>query len=603
MHRITLPAAIGLLGFSALCAAQDTTLDTVIITATRTAETVGDTLASVTVIDRAAIEDSQASSVQELLRGQPGISIANNGGPGRATSLFMRGTESDHVLVLIDGIKVGSATSGAVAFQDIPLEQIERIEIVRGPRSSLYGSEAIGGVIQFFTRKSTATGVSHASIGAGSHHSYRASTGFAVSNTQGWLNLNLGAEDTEGFNACRGSSVAGCYTVEPDRDGYDKHSATLRGGYALGERTELEFTVAQTDAEVEYDGGYQNQTDSKQSVLAASLLTEVNADWQLSLRAGRSKDQSDNLKDGVFSSRFDTRRDTFALLNELTLGDRSSLTLGADYQQDHIDSTTAYAVTERENSGVFGQYQLFGAHQNLAISLRRDDNEQFGNHNTGNLSWGYTFADNLRFVASYGTAFKAPTFNELYYPFGYGNPDLKPERAKSSELSLRGHHWSASLFQTDVEELIAYNPATFSVDNISRARIHGLELGYSAELGAWLLDSQITLLTPRHRGGDANRNNLLPRRAQQTLRLDLTRDYGRFDTTLSLYASGKRFDDLGNKTRLGGYATLDLKGRYRLNPQWNLQGQISNLLDKQYETAAYYNQDGRALFLSLNYTP
>jgi len=585
----------------------DDTVGPVIVTATRTARTADETLAPVTVITRTEIERRQAGSVQDLLRGVPGISIASSGGPGKVTSVFLRGTESDHVLVLIDGIKVGSATLGTTAFQDIPVEQIERIEIVRGPRSSLYGSEAIGGVIQIFTRKGGGALRPFFSVGGGSYQTYSASAGLSGGGERGWFSVSADGIDTEGFNACDGKPSpggAGCFTTEPDKDGYRNRSGSLHAGYRFDNGAEMDVHALRTEGRNEFDGSFVNESHSVQQVLGGTLRFSPMDIWHVTLTAGRSRDESDNFKDDAFQSRFDTERDTLSVQNDLAVAAEHLLTVGADRQDDRVDGTTAYAVGSRDNTGLFAQYQAtFGAHD-AQLSLRRDDNEQFGIRNTGGAAWGYALSEGLRLTASYGTAFKAPTFNELYYP-GFGNPGLRPEASRSVEIGLGGKtarsHWSLNAYETRIDDLIAFDSSTFAPANIDQARIRGLEAGFGIRLGNWDLGANLTLLDPENRSGGANDGHVLPRRARQSLRLDADRDFGRYRLGATLFAAGERYDDLANTRRLGGYATLDVRAEYSLAEAWRLQARIENLLDKDYETAAFFNQPGRSLYLTLRY--
>ena len=582
--------------------------DAIVVTATRTAQTVDDTLAAVTVITRQDIERQQAQSIQDLLRGVPGIGITNNGGAGKATSVFLRGTESDHVLVLIDGVKVGSATLGTTAFQDIPVALIERIEIVRGPRSSLYGSEAIGGVIQIFTRKGGGAFTPFLSLGGGRYNSYQGSAGVTGGGERGWFSLSASGIDTEGFDACRGEAagVGGCFTDEPDKDGYRNVSGALRAGYRFENGAELDARLLHTSADTEFDGGFVNESESVQQVLGGTLNLPLADIWHLTLAAGRSRDESDNFKDGVFRSRFETRRDTFSIQNDIAIAASQLLTLGADYQDDRVDGTTAYAVSSRDNTGLFAQYQgAFGA-QDVQLSLRRDDNEQFDIHGTGGAAWGYALGKGLRLTAAYGTAFQAPTFNELYFP-GFGNPNLRPEESRSLEFGLNGRpgwgRWSLNAFETRVGDLIAFDASLFAPNNIDQARIRGLEAVLGTRLDGWELNANLTLLDPENRSGGANDGNVLPRRARQSLRLDADRRFGSYGFGATLLAVGKRYDDLANTRELGGYATVDLRAEYALARDWRLQARVENLFDKDYETAAFFNQPGRSLFVTLRYQP
>ncbi len=581
----------------------------VIVTATRTALTEDESLASVTVITREQIERLQAQSIQELLRGVAGVDISNNGGPGKATSVFLRGTESDHVLVLIDGVKVGSATLGTTSFQDIPVEQIERIEIVRGPRSSLYGSEAIGGVIQIFTRKGGGTFKPYFSLGGGTYSTHNASAGVSGGGKRGWFNLGASGIDTEGFNACDGKPSpggAGCFTNEPDKDGYYNLSGSLRGGYQFENGLEVDVHALYITGDTEFDGSYVNESESVQEVFGGRLRFSPQDIWQVTFAAGQSRDESDNFKDDTFQSRFNTERNTLSLQNDITFAADHLLTVGADYQDDRIDSTTTYAVSSRNNKGLFGQYQgKFGV-TDVQFSVRRDDNEQFGSHSTGGVAWGQTLSKGLRITASYGTAFKAPTFNELYFP-GFGNSDLQPETSRSLELGLRGNstwgRWSLNAYETKVDDLIAFDATTYAPANIDQAHIYGFEVELDTKLDDWVLNLTLTLLDPENRSGGANDGNVLPRRARQSLRIDADRDFDRYSLGATLVSAGRRYDDLANTRELAGYATIDLRAEYIFSKAWRAQARIENLFNKDYETAAFFNQSGRSVYLTLRYQP
>lgn len=583
-----------------------TDLDQVVVTASRTAQTQDATLASVTVIDRDDIERLQPANLPDLLRGTPGLSMANNGGPGKSTSLFLRGTESDHVLVLVDGIKIGSATSGGASLQDIPVEQIERIEIVRGPFSSLYGSEALGGVIQIFTRRPQGAFAPHASASIGSWQTRRGTLGVGGKGDNGWYSINAASEDTDGINACRGKPSpggAGCFTNSPDRDGYRNLSLTAQGGYRFSDAWDAEARVFRAEGRNEYDGSTNNQSDTVQQVAGGRLRYAPSEQATLTLNLGRSSDLSDNYRNGVYSSTFNTRRKLGSLQGDFGLGG-GLLTLGYDWQRDEVESSTVYAHDRRINRGLFGQYQRESGAHALQASLRRDDDSQFGGQTTGSALWGWNLSEQLRLTASYGTAFKAPTFNELYFP-GFGNADLKPEESRSFELGLRGEHawggWSLNAYETRVDELIAFDASIGLPGNIDRARIQGVEATVDTVLAGWDLRASATWLDPRNDSRTASRDKILPRRARESARFDADRRYGRFSLGGSVYVAGERFDDLANTRRLDGYATTDLRLGFRFDDSWSLQLAANNVFNQRYETAAYYNQPGRNYLLTLRY--
>lgn len=579
----------------------------IVVTASRTDQTADETLASVTVITRDDIERQQARSMQDLLHGIAGINIANTGGPGKLTTLLMRGTESDHVLVLVDGIRMGSATSGFSEIQNYPVELIDRIEIVRGPRSSLYGPEAVGGVIQIFTRKGDKKGLKPTfSFGGGSYRTVSGAATLSGGNERGWFNLGISGSDTNGFNACKGSFTAGCFTVEPDKDGYRNLSGSARAGYRFDNGLNIEANFLHSDGHYEYDGSFQNRTKLVQQVLGGTARYSPVEPWRITLTAGRSREDSDNFLNKVFATRYHARRDTLSWQNDITITPNQLLTIGTDYLYDHINSSEKFAKTSRYNWGVFAQHQLSLAAHKLQLSIRHDDNQQFGSQVTGGASWGYSLTDHVQLTAGFGSAFKAPTFNELYFP-GFGNPDLGPEESRTAELGVAGRfdwgNWSLNLYETWIKNMISFNAATFSPDNIDKARIQGLEAILNTEIKGWLIQTNLTFMNPENRSKDANRGNTLPRRSNHAFRVDTSRQFGDFVVGAMFLAEANRYDDLANNQKLNDYVKVDLRAEYLINSQWRIQGRIENLFDKDYETAAFFNQPGRNFFVTLRYQP
>ncbi len=588
---------------------QDDDRLTIVITGSRTAQTVDETLAPVTVIDRKQIDARPNTTVGDLLRLTPGLNVVSNGGKGAQASIFLRGSESDHVLVLIDGVRVGSATSGTAAIQDIPVDQIERIEVVRGPQSSLYGSDALGGVIQIFTRKPNGDMRSNFSISGGSHSSVGLNAGLSGRKVSTWYSAHVASFETDGFNACRGKPFpdgGGCFTNEPDADGYMNHSISLAGGTKLGSRVNASVNMLHIDSELDYDGSLSNQRESLNQVLGSKLEFAASDKWNVSLLAARSKDHSDNLKGGTFFSRFDTDRDQLTLQNDIQVSADDLFTIGLDYFQDEVSGTTDYIVSERDNTGVFGQYLGSVGGTDLQVSLRGDDNAQFGTETTGGISVGRDFAHDLRWTASYATAFKAPTFNELYFP-EFGNANLNPENSDSVNIGLSGNkqnvRFSANLFASNIDELIAFDAASNQPVNIGKARIPGLELVVGTQLAGWEVDASYTLLSPKNKSAGPNENNLLARRPEHSFDLGFRRAFGKFLTVVDWHAQGHSYDDLANTKRLGGFSTVDLNLGYAMSPSWMMNLAVNNVFDKQYETAKYFNQDGLNLLMTLRYTP
>lgn len=599
----------------AATAADARDLDTVLVTANRSASTLGDTIAPAQVIDRAEIERTQPRDLPDLLRGRAGIEIANQGGPGKLTSIFMRGTESDHVLVLVDGIRIGTATAGIPAIQDIPVQQIERIEIVRGPRSSLYGSDAIGGVIQIFTRRNDGAPSSHARIGVGSQSLREASAGIGGRSGRGWFGVDAAVQRTDGIDACRGSGTLfqGCFVDEPDRDGYRNRSFNLRGGVELAEGLTLDGNVLHADAFNEFDGSIfgGNEADIVQQVAGGTLVYAPSTDVRLTAQAGRAYDKSTtyfrDADTGTRSDvgRIDTRRDTASLQADMGLTGTQDLSLGFDWLSDNVESATDYALTSRTNFAVFSDYRArFGAHR-LQAGVRHDDNKQFGGHTTGSLGWGIDLAHGLRVNASAGTSFKAPTFNDLYFPYS-ANPDLEPERAKTANLGVAQYadtwSWTLDVFESRIDDLI-FLDAAFVPQNIQQARIRGVELTASTTLVGWDVSTQLSHVDPRDRSDNANFDNLLARRARNSGRLDIDRAFGDVRIGTTVRGAGSRYDNAANTVRVAGYGTMDLRMAWAFHADWTLEARATNVFDKVYETVNWYTQPGREYGLALRWRP
>lgn len=583
--------------------AETTDQDAVIVTATRYPVTANESLASVTVINRSDIERSQARTLPEILRGLPGVDVTTQGGDGKLTSVFLRGTNSGHVLVLVDGIKIGSATSGTTAWEFLPLAEIERIEIVRGPRSSLYGSEAMGGVIQIFTRRGRGPFESRAEVTVGSFRTNEVNGGISGSDGKTWYNLHAGRLATRGFNARQPVVEFGTPLDEPDHDGYDSRYASLRWGHRLDNGAEIELHKLHSEGNTEYDSTGNNEDDFVQDAAGARLRLRPVAGWDTSFQFGRSRDDRRDFRvdNSIASTRFETVRQSFSWQNDLVIEPSQLLTLGYDALNDGVSSTTGYDKISRDNEAVFGQYQNhFGAHD-VSASLRRDNNEQFGRHSTGNLGWGYALTERLRAIASYGTAFKAPTFNDLYYP-GFSNPNLRPEESKTTEFGLKANNttsrWAVQAFRTDVDHLIALD-SSYIPQNVNRATIKGIEGEAAVSLNAWKIAGGLTFLDPRNE----DTGKVLQRRSRRSAKLDLDRRFGHNEIGVSVIAQGPRFDDAANSTRVGGYSILNLRAQRILSKDWQLRARVENILDKEYQTVQSYNSPRRSFYLTLGYQP
>ena len=580
-------------------AAEQEQQEAVIVTATRTAETVDDSLASVSVINREDIEQSQARDIMQLLKLQAGIDVARFGGPGQATSLFMRGTNSNQTLVLIDGVRAASANTGSFAWQHMSLSDIERIEIVRGPRGSLYGSDAIGGVIQIFTRNNKGM---HVRGQAGSYNSKLIEAGIG-GGEQVKYSLNLAAQETEGFSATNSNSAF----FNPDNDGYRNGSASGKLAIPLTQNTDLRFSAWYSDSETEYDEGVQ---ESSNGIFDARLENQTTPTWQQTLSAGLSKDDSEFVS--TLPATFNTERFLADWQHNFTLGLNHLLTAGLSTVEDQatnidlLTDTIVYDESLRNNAAFVALQSQLGQH-NFNLSGRVDDYENFGNHSTGNLAWGYDVKSALRLTASYGTGFRAPSLNELYSPgfFGFyaGNPDLQPETSRTLELGLRynsapNQQLRLALYRNDIENLIANEGVNFQAINVDEAQIDGLELEYAYTQTKWSLIANLTL----QNAVDTSDDTKLIRRPDEKFSLQLRRSLTNEGSVgLEWVYVGKRLDGLAKDLILDPYHLINLSGVVKMEKHLWLEARIDNLFDEDYELVYGYNTPGLSVFVGVNY--
>jgi len=614
-RRARLSAVLALLFCSPAAWCQQDQLQQVIVTAARAPEPEDQSLFSVTVLTRADIEARQVSSVQDLLADLAGINIDNSGGLGQQSSVFIRGADSDHTLLLIDGVRVGSATLGIAPFEIIPLEQIDHIEVVRGPRSTLYGSDAIGGVIQIFTRQAGEPGATlggSAMTGSYDTHEF---TGYAAARSrEAWGSISGDVLTTGGIPACLPSAIAGCFDPAAPQvpDGHQNRSGSLNAGARLSDTSTVSADVLYTHGWTAFDGaGFDDRLDFQEKVFTAHLDQALGSTWHLRLMAGRDEDDERDFLDPTPVGTFDTVRNSFSLQADGNLSPALRLISGVDYEDVRVDSDTPFDVTSRTTRAVFSELHADLGGWSALAGARFEDNEQFGDHWTENLGLARKLAEGVRFILTWGTAFRAPTFDELYFP-GFGNPNLKPETSQSWEAGLDAGQgalrWSLHAYQTTIDDEISIDPQTFLPVNINRSRIRGVELQGDWHSADWVVGGQLTGLEPLNVSPGSEYDDLLPRRAQQNASLTLRRlvhagTSATADGSFAVVArwEGRRYDDLANTLPMGGYLTVDLLTQWRLDRDWTLEAKAANLFDRSYQTAAYYAEPGRSYGVTIRY--
>ncbi len=621
MHKLLLSlplaASVALPVMAQAAKDNSTTLPEMVVTATRTETAKNQLSAGTTVYTRADIERLQAKTFPDLLRGTTGVDMTQQGGDGKITSVFMRGTNSDHVLVLVDGIKVGSATSGTTPFEFVPIDQIERVEIIRGPQSSLYGSEAIGGVIQIFTRKGAESETPKFTLdaGGGNYSTLKANGTVSGKWQNNWYNFGASHYNTQGFSA-QGRVPGQFGYSQPDDDGYYNTAVNARVGHKFDNNAEIEASFMRSEGRTEYDGTFQDETKFINQVSSVTGSIKPLEDWKAILRLGHSFDNNDQFIGNRAASNFYTQRWNATWLNEIALHEDHQAVIGTDFRLDEVDNSIdidtftpgfqAFSEKSRYDVGVFGELhsRLFNDHF-LNASVRFDENEAFGSYVTGNIGWRYNSPIGISPFANFGNAFKAPNFNDLYFP-GFGNPNLGAEESTTVEVGLAGNHdwlqWEVRAYHTNVDNLITPvpSPATtsgFTAVNIGKAQIDGLEAELSTQFLGWNGKLSMNYLDPKNRENNAR----LPRRYQKSLSFDLNRSFDKFDVDATVLAQGNRFDDAANSTQVGGYVTVDLRAAYHIDKNWTLNAKLNNLLDKQYQLVNTYNTADRNFFVSIHY--
>ena len=590
----------------------DTELDNIVVTATRVSQNPLKSLNDVSVITRSDIDNSNAQSLPELLQQTIGIETMSSGGSGTQSKLFLRGTNSKQVVVLIDGVRTVSATLGESSYNHIPLSQIDRVEVVRGSASSVYGADAIGGVVQIFTRKPK-DGAAHGSIGAkvgtDGQRGVDANVGGRVGDFS--YQLSAGTERTDGgFSATRSDKAFGHH---PDEDGYKNQSISGRVAYEWAEGHEISANALRIRGNTEYDymgaDNENNIIDLSQFGIASrnQITNEIQSNLSLSV----SRDKLKSLTNGQLDvSSWDGTKSFYnsksSLAQWIVSGDHEHVQwqAGTEWLKQQVDSDPKYARDSRINRAFFAAVNSNYNRFLLESSLRQDRDSQYGHHTTGRLALGYELTDNLVGRISYGTAFRVPTFNELYYPTGGGNPDLTPEKSRAWEAGLKYHTQDLAIdwtvFHTKLTDMISGWPA----QNIDKATIVGTSLAASKQWQQVKLYGNVTYQDPR----DESLNKLLGERARVFGNIGIDyQPHEQWRLNTNLHVRGRSFvsefdPKLANTYNLGGYALLGASVEYKPSEQWSVKLSGNNLLDKQYTTVRGYNTQGRSVLLSGRYS-
>lgn len=586
-------------------------LKEVVVTANRVAVPVTDVIADVTLLDRALLDQAGQSSLRDVLAQQPGVQIVSSGGYRSSTGVFLRGATTSQAIVLIDGVRVGSATTGAASFENMPLERIERIEILRGAASALYGPDAVGGVIQIFTRDPVDGVQLAANVGVGSDGQRQ--VGASVRGRADAIGYSLGVSQERASGISVITNPAS-FSFNPDKDHFDVTSLDAKLSARLSAQHALTFGLIHSNLDYQFDGGaFPNPlglTSLTTDAWARPVLTTASLkwdaqwlpQWKSSLTLGHSDDDSVSeyfrLSDGVLNARskFNTTRNQVTWQNDIRLN-TDVLTLLAENRTESVDSTTAFTVTHRDIRSLMASYALNRNNWNALLALRNDDNSQFGSFNTWALSGGYKLMPQLRAVASLGTSFQAPSFNQLYFP-GFGTPTLTPQRNRGGEVGLKYTAGTVSagavVYYNEIEGFI--NPATNVQSSLGVLR--GVTLSLQAQRGDTHYSASYDYADPRTRPNDLR----FVRVARHVLNLNLTQRLGQGSVFGELKLSSNREDNnlsFTGRDVLPGYALFNVGANWKLRQDLTLQARVNNLADANYALANGFSTPGRNLFVSL----
>ncbi len=601
MKKTTVSVFLSSIVLPAVAGAQS--LGPVVVTATRTETPVRDVLSSVELIHGEDLLRQPASDLGDALRLIQGVEVARLGGPGQQTSLFLRGTESNHVLVLVDGLRINPGTIGSASIQNIAPELVERVEIVKGPRSTLYGSDAIGGVINVITRRGADAG-SSVQVGFGRYDTQSASVATGINGERGDASIGVSWLDSDGFPAAAGDAT--------DR-GHDNLSFTASGHAELG-AAELGLRIWHAAGTTEYTQfGAQLDQDFENSAIALFTGFSPADAWNSRLTAGYTKDEIDQNQLSDFDQNqlrdfVRTERLSLDWQNDFTLSDHHTVTAGFLWQDEEADAESfdlPFSANTTTSQAYLQDQATLGPHR-LLLAGAYSDHEVFGGHATWNAEYGIEIGANVLLTFGAGTAFRAPDATDLY-GFG-GNPELEPEESQSYELTYRqqiGDRQSFTLaaFRNDIDELIEFivlDPDTFEGENrnVEKARIDGVEAAWRYDDERWAARAGVTLQDPR----DEITDERLLRRGRENYTFAISRRIREHVITLDLLYAGERRDiGFPTQTQLPAYLLANLSARVSLGPRFTMLARMENLFDEDYELASGYNTMGRSLFVSLRH--
>lgn len=570
-------------------------LDPLVVTATTTPMAAKDSLTSITAISEAEIERQQPQELTELLTGQPGIDLVTNGGYGKSTSVYTRGSAATGTKLLVDGIPIQSHSVGYASWQYLPMAQIKRVEVVRGPKSSLYGSSAAGGVVQVFLDDATQDNHAEVAVGGGSFATKKADISVSGQHENTRYAASIGTFTTDGTQVKAGGEDMG----------YDNDHVMARVVHEFNNDSYAKALIMRAQGESDYESfDSLRVNDYVNQVMALTGGVDVNDHWQTEVQLRESRDEYDVLDDqGAATGTFYNSKSQALRWNNTVWMDNHEFVLGAEYIDDTFEGSYD---KDRDSTGVFAQSISEFGDATVQLNIRADHYDEYDTQTTGGVAFGYQLDQHLSLRLSGRTSFTAPTFNSMNAEnWGYTpTNEIRPEESETVEVGIRGDYensfWDIAVYQAGYDDLVAWTYPT--VGNIDSARAYGLELASGVNIEQWSLKLATTIMDTENRSSGDNYGNRLARRANESARVDVDRHFENGLVGLTVSAYGDRYDDAENTEMLGGYALLNLRASYDFAENWNAKLTVKNALDKDYQTAGGYFNPGRGVFATVKYS-
>lgn len=590
-------------------------LDNIVVTPGRITQLESDVIGDVTVINKKELERAGQTSVAEILAKQPGVQFYSSGGPQSVTGVYLRGTNPNQTLVLMDGLRINSSTAGGVNWNTIDPSIIERIEILRGSASSLYGSDAIGGVINIITRKTGEDRPLSAwgNVGYGTHDTFKSSVGLSGAK-DGWdYALSTFMASSSGFNATR--PELGEFYYHPDKDGYERHGFSGSLGYSWKPDHHIGLSMVNNYINGDFDSGQPSMfgnphpavARTRQQAYSITSTNQITPTWQSILRFGLTKETSDSRAGTSWNTSFESLQRSWNWQNNFSINENHNITALLERLEERIQHSEDFNGTTRNTNAVGVIYRGKFNKLRTQASVRNDNISSYGSKRTGSLGLDYDLSDNWSVGVAGNTGFRAPTFSDLYYPTAdypgaapASNPNLKPEKSRNIEAHIKYANdttqLNATFYQNKIRDLIVLD-TNYTPFNTGRATIKGLTLSAEHVLGNTRIRASADFMNPR----DDESHKQLSRRAKQAYSMGINHRLNAWDLGAEYQFVGKRYNDSENERRLGSYSLVNLTAAYDFTKNVGVQVRWNNVFDKNYTNAYGYNMPGSNVFVNLSF--